>query len=264
MIELFGVYKFAFLLSPFVAGILSVLGAHLVSRGQGLQLMALAQVALVGNIFGHLVGHDKEVFCLLFSLLLFALVKFIFTLFKSIREQTYIVVYLSFIALSYFMVTLFPDLDSHFAVGFFGDIVSISNHKSFSIFLLFLVIIILYFFLHKRLVKSTIDKSILNIQKIDFLEEIYFTLGVLLSLYGLGFLFTLSFLIFPVLILGRGFKNLRQSLIVMAIVSGFSSMFGLALSIVNSKVATVPAQVLSLVIFMLICRFIFNKFRRVS
>ena len=69
-------------------------------------------------------------FSLLSSLVFFVLVKLGFLSFKTIREQAYIVVYLAFVAFTYFVVTLFPVLDSHFAVGFFGDIVSISSERS--------------------------------------------------------------------------------------------------------------------------------------
>ena len=95
-----------------------------------------------------------------------------------------------------------------------------------------------------------------------FYEEVFFIAGILLSLYGLGFLFTLAFLIFPVLIAGQAFKNMSQGLWGMSIVSGFASVVGLALSIVNSRVSTVPAQVLVLLVFLIVTNFVFTKFRR--
>jgi len=262
MIELFSIYKYAFLLCPLVSVVLCVFGTHLVSRNESLQLMALSQATLVGKIIGSLILEKNDLFSLLFSLIFFALVKVSFISFRVVREQVYIVVYLSFIALTYVAVTLFPALDSHFSVGFFGDIVSISSQRSIVLSFIFLILLVVYIVFHKTLLRSTINKSVLNSRRIKIYEEVFFITGILLSLYDLGFLFSLAFLIFPVLIAGHAFKNMRQGLLVMAIVSGLSSICGLVISIINSRVSTVPAQVLFLIVFLLIVQLLFSKFRR--
>ena len=58
MLELFLIYKYAFFLCPLASGVLCLMGAHLVSRNESLQLMALSQAALAGNIFGYLIFEE--------------------------------------------------------------------------------------------------------------------------------------------------------------------------------------------------------------
>ena len=262
MIELLAIYKYAFLLCPLAAAVLCIYGTHLVSRNEGLQLMALSQAALVGNIVGHLFATESHLASLLLSIVFFILLKVGLSFLKHVQEQTYIVVYLSLVALSYFVVTLFPGLDSHFAVGFFGDIVSLSTSGSIILSALFLALLIASLLFHPKLIKTTFNRSVLNSKEISLWEEILFVSGILISLYGLGFLFTLSFLIFPILIAGRNFKNLKQSLFIMSIVAASASVTGLMLSIIHSRVSTVPAQILILVGFMVFVRWGLSIARR--
>ena len=264
MTDLFEIYKFAFLLAPLAAIALSLLGAHLVSRNESLQLMALAQAALVGSILGHILQESQGIFNLFSSLVLFTLVKIGFSYFKVTREQIYIVIYLIFISLSYLLITLFPNLDAHFTVGFFGDIVSLSVTRSIVLSSVFTLILAGFIVFHKQLIKSTFSKSILNSKKLNLLEEVFLGAGVLISLYGLGFLFTLTFLLCPVLIAGKIFKNIRQEFIITALVAGVAAVLGLGLSIVSERVATVPAQTLMLVLLMFITRLVLAMARRMN
>lgn len=254
MFELLEIYLFAFILCPIVSSVLTILGTHLTSRSEGLQLMALSQAALVGNIFGHFIVQDSELTSFICSIVLFVLMKYFFSVFKVSKEHSYIVAYLCFVSLSYFLTMLFPSLDSHFAVGFFGDIVSISEFKAIVYSVVFLLILIISCFFYNSFLRETFDRAVMKTNKVNYYQETVFMLAVLSSLFGLGFLFTLSFMIFPVVIAGQSFSNFKVSLIVLSVVSAISSVTGLGLSIAFSRVATVPAQVLVLVCLLFIMR----------
>lgn len=264
MMELLGIYKFAFLLCPLAAALLCVFGTHLVSRNESLQLMALSQAALAGNILGHLGPDSLHLAGFILSLVVFVGIKLAFLKVKSVSEQFYVVVYLSFVALTYFIVSLFPGLDSHFALGFFGDIVSISVEKSIVLSVLFLGLLVMAVAFKSLLLKSTMEKSVFRQSRISFYEEAFFISGILFSLYELGFLFTLAFMIFPVMIAGNVFKNLSQCLWSLALVSGLASMVGLTFSIVFSRVSTVPVQVLILLVFLAVTRLVFTKYGKLA
>ena len=262
MMELLGIYKFAFLLCPLAAALLSVFGTHLVSRNEGLQLMALSQAALAGHILSYLISDTHHWVGFVLSLAFFVGIKLGFLAMKSVSEQVYVVVYLSFVAFTYFVVALFPGLDSHFSVGFFGDIVSISVQRSIGLSALFLALLAGALLYRKPLLKSTVNRAVFRQRTVGLPEEAFFVVGILFSLYELGFLFTLAFMIFPVMIAGGVFKNMSQSLLAMALLSGLASIGGLTLSIVFSRVSTVPTQVLTLLFLLIVTRLVFSGSRR--
>ena len=256
MKELFEIYSYAFLLCPLVSIVLAIQGAHLVARKESLALLALAEASLFGNILGHLFSHNIPLYSLLFSLLMFLLIKFFLLKIQDKKEVLYIVIYITFIALSYLLITLSPNLDTHLSVGFFGDIVSISRFKSLVLSLVFLVLLSITIKYHRFFLSSTIDKALLRNPLLHIGEEIYFIAGLVLSLYGLGVLFTMAFVIFPVVLTGVNFASFKKSLFFMALASGLSSVSGLALSIAINGLSTVPTQIIVLLVLLLLVKFI--------
>jgi len=258
MIELFGVYKYAFILCLVAGILLSLVGAHLVSRKESLQVLALAQAALVGNLFGRLLTPEAyaEIGIILFSLLLFILFKFLFIyskrLMRSSKETFFVVVYLSLISVTYLMISIFPGLEGHMAVGFFGDIVSLSVNTSLTAITLFLIFLTLLIVFRKKLLRVSFERAVLGIKKVFILEELLFALIFVVSLYSLGFLFTVSTIIFPTVIIGSRGSNLKSILVLMLSIAGMGAFLGLGSSIYLERLSTVPTQVLTTLLILVI------------
>ena len=210
MMELFSLYSYAFILVPLAGSLLGILGPHLIARKKGLELLSLSQAALFGSIIGGLFEHLFHFSSLIISIIFYLLIKLVLFKNHSLKGPFYLVIYLGFIALTYFVVMLFPNLDTHMSTGLFGDIVSLSQNKSI---LLIIILIFLYLFYLKNrkvILKSTLENALLNKFTFSIQEEILFFLTIILSLYGLGFLFTLSFLIIPVVLIGNGPDNYKK------------------------------------------------------
>ncbi len=258
MIELFAVYQYAFLLCLVAGVLLSFLGAHLVTRKESLQVLALAQAALVGNLVGRLAFSEKlqEIGVLVFSLIFFIIFKLLFIyskrIMRSSKETFFVVTYLSLISISYLLISIFPGLEGHMAVSFFGDIVSLPVERSIVITIILFVLLIIMLLMRRRLLRGSFEKAVLGSKKIELSEELLFALIFVISLYSFGFLFTVSTIIFPTVLIGSKGRSLGQIITIMLIVTGVSSMLGLGGSIWLERLSTVPTQVLTLLVFLVV------------
>ena len=246
MMELYGLYISAFILCFMASMVLSIQGSYLVAKNESLQLLGLAQAALLGNLLGTLIFQDSPIGSLIGSIVLFAFFKAIFQKQKDINEPFYVVIYLFLLSLCYFLITLFPMLNGHLSVGFFGDIVSLETVKVNILIVLFFFFLLYFVFTSKKRIKSVVNKSLFGMKGSSLEEELLFSLVLILSLYGLGLLFSLSYLIFPIVILGRSFSNHKKSLFFLSLLSACSSVIGLAFSIQFTNLSTVPSQVILL------------------
>lgn len=248
MIELFEIFKYSFLLCLLAGMTIPLQGAHLVSRKQGLQILALAQAGLIGNLLGKLLFHEVEILTILCSLVFFIFMKILFLKRKSGGESFYIVVYLALMAIGNLLVSIFPGLDSHMSLGLFGDVVSLSAQNTVLLSAFFVNIFALMHYFSKRFKRNTLNASMFHSSKIDYLEELLFSLTFVISIYGLGVLYTVSLYIMPTVLGGRVFKALSASLLFLSLSGAFSSVIGLGLSVSFSNLSTVPSQVVLLLL----------------
>jgi ABC-type Mn2+/Zn2+ transport system permease subunit len=262
MIELFALYKYAFILCFLASLTLCLQGSHLVARRESLQILALAQGALLGNLIGRLAFNEGEIATILSSLICFILLKVFFvSMSKNLKngETFFIVAYLSLLSVSYLLISIFPGLEGHMSVGFFGDIVSVTGGMTFVLIGTFSVLFILLGVFHKQLLRRTIEKSVLGIGKFSVLEELLFAGVFVCSLYGLGFLFSVTTMIFPVVIIGTKGKSLKSLLICSLSVSAIASISGLGLSIGFERLSTVPTQVLMMLSLLVLVGLVMGK-----
>lgn len=255
MIELLSIYKFSFVLC-FIAGLtLCLQGNHLIARKESLQVLALAQGALVGNLIGRLINNSNELVSILFSLIVFALLKLYFYSMKknsTVKETFFIVTYVSLLSISYLLISIFPGLEGHMSVGFFGDIVSLSENMTLILIGVFLLLFFVFVSKHRTLYKRTFEKSVLGIEKFNILEELLFAVVMVCSLYGLGFLFTVATMIFPAVIVGMSGRSLKAMTFSALAVTSVSSLVGLGSSIAFERISTVPSQIIFLLLFLML------------
>jgi len=263
MIELFSLFKLSFVLCCVAGVLLPIQGSHLVSRKESLQILALAQAGLVGSLIGKIIWFEQQGVSLLFSLIIFILVKTIFILNKKTSEAFYIVTYLGLLALGQSMITLFPSLDSHMALGLFGDVVSLSEVNTAALIAVFMNILVLQMYFSKKIERISIEKSILGNEKIYLFEELLYALTFIFSLYGLGLLFTVGFYIIPSVLGGKVFKSFSGSLLFLGIIGAISASSGLAASIYFSKLSTVPSQVMILLLLLFLGKLVSKRNEKV-
>jgi len=259
MMELFALYKYAFILC-FLAGLtLCLQGVHLIARKESLQILALSQGALVGNLIGRLISPNSELIIISTSLVIFTFLKifFSFSTRKSIsRETFFIVAYISLLSVSYLLISLFPGLEGHMSVGFFGDIVSLSETMTFALMALFLFFFTILLMFHKKLFRKTFEKSVLGVEKTNIWEEVLFALVLVCSLYGLGFLFSVASMIFPAVIVGTCGRNLKVMLVTALGATSVAAIVGLGSSIAVERLSTVPSQIITMLIFLSFISFV--------
>ena len=253
MIEMFSLYQYAFVLCLLAGATLCLLGNHLVARHESLQILALAQGALVGNLIGRLIFYENEFLVVVSSLICFILLKIFFVIIKikaQINETFFIVAYLSLLSFSYLLISIFPGLEGHMSVGFFGDIVSLSQRLTLCLIVVFFFLLTFFIVFHTQLLRRTFERSVLGIDHFDILEELFFATVFVCSLYGLGFLFSVTTMIFPAVLIGLKRPNLKSFLFYSVAITIVASLGGLAFSIIFERLSTVPAQVLLMLILL--------------
>ena len=258
--NLFIFYKLSF----FVAGLsgltLSIIGKHFLSRGNILEIFLLSQFAIIGNLFSKLFfhHHGTEFFSLLFSYIFFGIGKFMLHQFKLSNHEkgSYMVGgYLLLLSIQYLIIGYFPQLDSHMSIGFFGNMVTASMNENITSIITFSIFIIIYIFNRKKINKRTIEINILNSKDNSKIDLFLFTLPLISSLYGLGFLYTMSFLLLPVLLVGKDFSTEKKATLSIVLISVISSVLGLALSILFERLSTSSLQIVLLFIILFSSKF---------
>ena len=204
--ELFLFYKLSFVVAALSAGSLSLIGKHFLSRGNILEIFFLSQLAILGNLLSRLIFHHHEISLINIgsSYLLFGIGKYLLYHLKiSPFEKGNFMVggYLFLLSLQYLIIGYFPQLDSHMSIGFFGNMVTASKLENISSIIIFCLFILFYLSNKKKVNKRTIEINILNAKDTSRGDLLLFTIPLISSLYGLGFLYTMSFLLLPSLII---------------------------------------------------------------
>ena len=257
--ELFLFYKLSFVVAALSSGSLSIIGKHFLSRGSILEIFFLSQMAILGNLLSRLLFHNGETSLVNIgsSYLLFGLGKYLLHRIKiSTFEKGNFMVggYLFLVSLQYLIIGYFPQLDSHMSIGFFGNMVTASKIENISTIIIFCLFILIYFPNQKKIKKRTIEINILNTKDTSSSDLLLFTTPLISSLYGLGFLYTMSFLLLPSLIIGKAFASERMASIYIVFISALSSISGLFLSISFERLSTSPLQILILFLVLLVTK----------
>jgi ABC-type Mn2+/Zn2+ transport system permease subunit len=260
MIELLPLYLGAIVSGLLCATALALLGCHLVSRNQSLQCLVISQAATVGVLAGAALNFGSAAVSanelpLITGLLFASLTALVSDRLASGRAATesgiHLALFSLLLAMSYWLVSFFPALESHFSQAFFGDIVTISGNTlwvSSGVSALVLTVLLIGW---KRFSDQSFTISIMSGTPPDnrFALLVFRTLSLLLivtSIYAMGFLFTIAFLLLPTVMLSSTrVPSIKRHfvLICVAAISGFSA--GFLLSLHFDRISTVPTIVLT-------------------
>ena len=264
--SLFAFYKLSFVVAALSAASLSIVGKHYHSRGTILDIFLLSQMSLLGNLTSKLLfhAHESTTVGLIASYVFFGIgAFFLHRLNMSKTEKGTFMVggYLFLLALQYLIIGYFPQLDSHMSIGFFGSMVTATFKDNIFLIIVLSLFIMAYFFKKNSINKNTIEINILNNPTKSHFELLLFSIPLITSLYGLGFLYTMSFLLLPTLVVGKMFSSEKIATIMTALISLFCSIFGLGLSISFERLSTSSLQI-SLLFIMLLITFLWKKENR--
>lgn len=249
--ELLLLYKFSIATSSLSSICLPIVGHHFFHRKKILELFALSQVVVTGKLFVSLFIHDYSALTSLLTSCLFFLFGYIginkIRIKKNMFEQSMIGIFLTLTSIQYFIIGYFPQLDSHMRNGLFGNIVTLTDQENFITSFGFVLFVILYGLYSKFIHKQTLEVSLFN-RTSSRLAEVILLLPIIISLFSLGFLYSLSFLLLPSLLTNYQFKSNKSTFQFFILMSLFASTGGLVLSILIPKLSTTALQVLLLII----------------
>jgi len=261
VIELLQLYTGAIVAGLLCAAALALLGCHLVSRNQSLHSLVLSQAATVGVLVGAAIGLNHQTSLasdeipLLTGLLFSTLALLISAKLEKGRRTTSSSTHLAFfamlLAMSYWLVSFFPSLENHFSQAFFGDIVTLSGKDlwvSSGVSVVVLTVLLAWWkpFADQSFLLSVIGDASVNNRTTLLLFQVLSLLLICTSIYAMGFLFTMAFLLLPTVILSySSIPSIKRhiTLTILSATLGFAA--GFVLSLHFERISTVPTIVLT-------------------
>ncbi len=272
--ELLEVYYSAILVGALMAAVLSILGAHLASRDKALQSLTISQAATTGVLAGVVLSGGELVDALdsylpplgalVFATLVFGLSEKALSLKRSGRGNVLIAVFTSLLALGYGIIAYFPQLESHMAQAFFGDLVTLSGAELWTTGIVAGFGILFFLFRTRTILDESFSLAIFGPNDVlsksstsAFTFNAMALLIISVSVYGLGLLYTIAALFIPTVVFSFVSRsNARTHLAYCASVSTIATIVGFSLSLTATRVPTVPAIVAIMLLASLLGAFV--------
>lgn len=257
MIDLLSFYSFAFVIVGMAALSLSLAGEHTLPRGHSLEIFTLAQFALLGHLVAN-IWTEHSGLCLLISAIFYLTGKYIIQKFRihiKIDDPLIISFYLILTSAQYLIINTFPGLDAHLSVGVFGSIVTSSYYENILMLIIFTICLFILISRRNIFLKHTIEKALLKANCFHLGQELVIITILVTSLFGLGILYTLSFLLIPWVFFGQLFQNQKNALMAISLTNICASIMGLYFSIAFDNLGTTPTQVILLSTFSIVIYF---------
>lgn len=259
MKELFALYAWTFPASLVFGGALALLGGHLASRNREMQTLCVSQGAVFGVLLSigliHVTsGHEDETRILpTVGALLFATITFLATNAwvknrAGLKGAIYASVFAFLIAIGYLTTALFPALESHMSQAYFGDLATMTASDSQFSLGFGLVACALFAYFWKAISNQSFEISYfgnrVSAQHAKKQALLFNALALLLIAYAIqtmGFLYAISCLFIPTTLFSMsGLVGLRRHLALSFAAAAIASPLGLAVSLVNTRLPTVP------------------------
>lgn len=254
--EFLHLYRYVFVLILVAAPLMALTGVHLPARSQTVKALMISQVAAFGLLLGIFLGDyfflpsflREGLFPIGLGLTLSLLISSWSKRYDcSSGESFYLVIYLTALAATYLICSVLPGLELYQSQVFFGDVVTISG-TTLGLSIICFVVLLVYFLKNQRVfLKNSMEFELLAGQgafrpKKDGYHLLSLAV-IVIGLYSLGMLFTLStMLIAPVLLHYRS-SHLKSYLFLLVTVTTLTAIGGMGLSLVLTKWSTVPLMV---------------------
>lgn len=260
---LFSLYQWTLAGGIVAAVALSLLGAHLAARDRAMQTLCVGQGAMVGVLLALGFAGEAEVAAShlipFFAALIASSATFLFTD-RLVAKQTasrntsFAYTFAFLLASGYLIGSLFPALESHLAQIYFGDLATLTVFESLATLVTSLVFLVALISFWRPLSRQSFECAIFGdsvaTRKAPYQMVAFKALTLVMlciSVQFLGFLFTISLLFLPTGILALSQrKGLGIHLILCGVLSGISALAGFSLSLLQTRLPTVPTIVVML------------------
>lgn len=243
---------------------LGLIGAQIMSRQQALQVLCIAQGAILGNVLAE--WQNFKASWLLAWAVALGVSSFCDWLHKhtnpSSKNSFHVSLYVVLLSATYLLVSYVPSLESHAINQFFGDVVLISIQNAKILFSISVMILFLLSFYFVKLTRMSFEIIVLETKPKSLKKryanlafKIGLTLFLTLVIQQLGLLYSLGGLtIIPLVLTQRG-ASLRSYFNGIIFVSILASFFGLLIALRIEDISTTPVINLSFLFFAFSLRF---------
>ena len=280
MIELLSLYAGAILAGMLCATALALLGCHLVSRDQSLQSLVVSQAATVGVLLGAVLAISRHsnvnaspvplITGIAAAAMAYLLGEKLTATKRASKTGIYLALFIMLLAMSYWLISYFPALESHMSQAFFGDIVTLSGYTLWfasAVSLLALLSLLVWW---KALANHSFIVSVMSGDQVGNHAALHWfsALTLLListSIYAMGLLFTIAFLLMPtVTFCYLKVPSVRMHLCLVSLTAAASFGAGFALSLYFDRISMVPTIVLTTGFFGVAVLYIANRLWRTT
>lgn len=250
--------------------LLNLWGVHLAARDKTLQSLCLSQGAILGLLVGMAFSASwdenlKDLFPFFTALFSTAVIFFLSERNDglSLAQQTprWIVLYASLLAFTYVFTAFLPGVEVHMIHKFFGDLATLSDQQAQLSILVSGLGIGIYFFCHRTFTQASFDLAVLNIpdtnKKLRILFLIVEFVSIAFGVMAFGLLFTIACLFVASTILSttQSKPGLLRHMITSSLITVYACGSGFVISLLNSRLPTVPTIVICALLIGGISRF---------
>lgn len=276
MIELLALYTGAIFSGLLCATALALLGCHLATRDQSLQSLVVSQAATVGVLLGAamMIGSHSNIsgsaVPLLAGIVTATLLYFagerLTVGWRAGKTNVYLALFTLLLALSYWLISYFPALESHMSQAFFGDIVTLTGNTLWFTSSVSAVALILLMLWWKPFTNDSFIISVVGVKQVEkpFYFHLFRLITLLListSIYAMGLLFTIAFLLLPTVIFSFSrTPSIRLHLCLVSLTAAASFATGFVLSLYFDRISTVPTIVLTTSALTTVCLGVLSRF----
>jgi ABC-type Mn2+/Zn2+ transport system permease subunit len=242
MIEMLSLYTGAIFSGLLCATALALLGCHMASRDQSLQGLVVSQAATVGVLLGValMIGGHADVSGSPIPLATGVIAATLFYFLgeqltfgkRSSKTNVYLAVFILLQAISYWLISYFPVLESHMSQAFFGDIVTLSGNTLWFTSLVSVVVLTALLVCWKPITNHSFIISVVGIGQVR--NQFYLRLFRVLTLLLIS-------------------TSIRLHLCLVSLTAAVSFAAGFTLSLYFDRISTVPTIVLTNAVLTTVC-----------
>lgn len=251
-----GFMKNAFLVVIFITPALALLGTMIVNGKMAFFAESLGHSAFTGIAIGSLAGiYSKDLVSIIFA----ALFSFAVIYIKKKgwhSNDTIISVFSSGIVSLGIVIISLVEGTSKYASYFVGDLLSVKNDEVILIFYIFILVVLFFTLIFKKILVSNIDASLARSRGINtFLYEYLFTafvaIVVTLTIKFVGLLIINALLVMPAASAKNICRNIESYVIVTVFISFIAGIIGLICSYYYNTAAGATIVLVNIIIFMI-------------
>jgi ABC-type Mn2+/Zn2+ transport system permease subunit len=254
--SLLAIYIWPLVAECIVAFTLAMTGVHLATRDQALQTLCLAQAASLGVLIGiavletlkHAGNLTSDASYDFFPALIGTLIAVATSLAIERRggrkpgelSSLFVMVFVLLTALSYWLTSVLPSLESHVTQAFFGDLVTLTNSNAVTVGIVLSGVLFLLYRNHRQFTADSFLAAAAARPAHSRVFSWAATVLLVAAVFSFGLLFTLSALFVPTVVLSFLPSGQRRHFLTSGLIAAGGTVVGLGVSLALPESPTVP------------------------